>query len=417
MKQLNDWLDFFAEQALPTADKSLSRIQYLADALDICALNGKVITVTGTNGKGSTVKALEQIYLAAGFSVAAFTSPHILKINERLTFNGVMIDDASFAAALAEVERLRIPDKPIGWYDVVYLALAYCVQQLQPEVVLIEAGVGGLCDFSNLYDSSAAIITSIDIDHEKLLGDSREKIAFQKAHLGRPGRPLICAEPDMPVTVSEVVKNIGAQLIDVNHYQFSEGVGQAWGWQGGGALLSELPKPKIKLSNAAAALMAVTLLQPELTVSRSAICEGLAKTVLPGRFEVVQDICPIILDVGHNAQAMRWLVEQLRQMPIQGQTYMLFGLADKKSLVKTLQPLQGVADSWYVVPLQGCDSYQPTKIASELEALGEKNCYTNDSLSQTLDKILAVVTSQDRIVVCGSFFAVSEAKQYLGGSY
>ncbi len=410
---LNDWLDHFLKLGVSTADKPISRLQYLADALNICHLTGTLIAVTGTNGKGSTVKVLEQIYTAAGYSVAAFTSPHIIQINERLTLNGKLVDDALLVEALAEVERLRDPNIPMSWYDAVYLALGYCVQQWQPEVILLEAGVGGLNDFSNLFDNAASMITSIGLDHQSLLGDTREEIGFHKAHLGRAGRPLICADPNMPETVRTVAMKLGAKLIDTQQYHFEQ-TGNTWQWQYGDSVLKDLPRPPLKLSNVAAALMTVMLLQSQLPVARFAIDKGLSLSKLSGRFEVMQHNCQIVLDVGHNGHAMAWLAKQLADQPVAGQTYMLFALADHKALASTLKPMQGRVHSWYVAPLQGCDSYSPTNIVGELQALGEKNCYTNSSISQALELLLAQVSPQDRIVVCGSFFAVSEAKQFLG---
>lgn len=411
---LNEWLDHFLKVSVSTADQSFSRLQYLADALDLCNLRGVVIAITGTNGKGSTVKVLEQIYMAAGYSVAAFTSPHITYINERLTLNGKPVDSALLTQALAEVERLRDPDVPISWYDAVYLALGYAVRQWQPEVVLLEAGVGGLNDFSNLYDHAVSIVTSIGLDHQHILGDTREQIGFHKAHLGRAGCPLICADPNMPETVTAVAKSIGAVLIDAQQYHFEQRA-DAWQWQYGDTVLWDLPRPQLKLSNAAAALVAVMQLQTRLPVSRSAIDKGLSLAKLSGRFEVLQYQCQIVLDVGHNGHAMAWLAKQLADQAVLGKTYMLFGLSSHKSLADTLQPMQGKVHSWHVVPLQGCDSHNPSKIVDELEALGEKNCYTNDSLSHALELLLAQVSPQDRIVVCGSFFAVNEAKQFLEG--
>ncbi len=414
MKTIQDWLDQLFNNTVIGYGEPLSRVADYVDALGLSDLPGCVITVTGTNGKGSVVALLESIYLAAGYRVAATTSPHILDFCERLTLNGIKVSDASVLDAFERINRVR-GTQAINACDFMYLALFLCIKEFKADVSIIEAGVGGRLDLANLFDSQAAIITTIDLDHSELLGASRGEVAFEKAHLARRDCPLICGDDNPPSTLYDVTNEKGAVLYQLNNAFYYKSHANSWVWVGPNKTRDALPKPRIKLQNAATALMAIECLYKHLPVSEEAICNGLISVHIPGRFEIIErPSYTLILDVAHNPQACRELAAQLRQLPIGGKTYVVFGMAVNKDLNSALQALVGVADAWFIGELVGRASYTPQKIQQELQALGVENCYTCDGIRQALQRALAQVTPGDRVVVCGSFMAVQAAKLFFG---
>ena len=415
-KSSAEWINYLVSQTIPGYGQELSRIEPLFKKLNLARLAPTIIVVTGTNGKGSVVKALEAIYLAAGYRVAAVTSPHITTIHERLTLNGEMVSEAQVLQAFAHIESCRDLNVPINYFDFIHLAWFYLIDRFKPEIAILEVGCGGRLDITNLLDADACVITSIDLDHTELLGATRELIAVEKAHLARRDCPVVCGEPDPPVTLWPFLQGRGSRLYCI-HKDFDCAVtADGWDWHAGQAVLKGLAVPKIKLENAAIALEVIHVLQDKNPVSDAAIRQGLEHVSISGRFErVALPQCEIIYDVTHNPHAANWLATQLKQQPIAGKTYAVFGMLDRKDIVNTIKPLLPVIDVWYLSTLQQKDSYSATEIGEHLRALGHKNWYTNDILAIQLSELLRIVTQQDRIVVFGSFHAVHEAKRCVDG--
>jgi len=263
MKAVNDWFHKLLDDGITSKHRSLaSRVTLFGSFVkdyELAQLADCIITVTGTNGKGSTVRLLESIYLAAGYRVAALTSPHFIDFGERLRLNGVNIDEALLLEAFERLECAH-GDNKVNPFDFLYMALYYCVKQFKPQVAIIEAGIGGRLDLSNILNSHAAVITTIGLDHADFLGDTREDVAFEKAHLARRGCPLICGEPDAPSSLFDVVHRIGANLYQLdsknNGFSYQSNAG-SWNWSGSKCERAELPIPSLKLQNAATALMTI----------------------------------------------------------------------------------------------------------------------------------------------------------------
>lgn len=414
MKTLDQWLASFSFQPGDPRD-SLDHFTPYLSALDVQPLAPKVITVTGTNGKGSVVELLDEIYRRAGYRVAKFTSPHITDFRERLLIDGEMVSSALVAESFERVSRVS-SSVSLSTFEFFFLGLFWCIRQSDVDVALLEVGLGGRLDPCNLFDSDVAIITSIGLDHQDRLGDTVEAIAYEKSCLARAGRPLICGQPSPPKTVRQVVSNVGGCLYQVGSdtgfgYRAREG---CWDWKSPLQEYRDLPIPKIKLQNAATALMAVECMQTPLAVKEGVIREALVRVSLAGRFEVIRRHCLIVLDVAHNEAASVHLAHQLAATPVTGKTFFVFGLAHNKALYTVLQALAPVADGWYVAPLSGGKkSHHPDEIQRQLEVLGEKTCYTSDDFSQALHLAYINAGPDDRIVVCGSFLAVASMKRYL----
>ena len=263
MKTLDDWLDFLFSSTTTTAGKSLARLDQYLEKHQIKDITGCIITVTGTNGKGSVVRLLEAIYLAAGYRVAAITSPHVVDFCERLSLNGAPVEATTLVDAFSQLRSCYCDDTDNA-FDFIHMAFLCCIKHFKPQVTIVEVGVGGRLDSANILDSDAAVITSIGLDHPEFLGDTRESVAWDKAHIARRGCPLICGELDIPHTLYDVVATVGADLFEINNknnglrYESHE---ESWDWLGSLRQLYGLPIPALKLQNAATALMTVESLQ------------------------------------------------------------------------------------------------------------------------------------------------------------
>lgn len=399
----------------PPIQTDLSLYRSAKKALGL-EMSGTIVTVTGTNGKGSTVKCLEAIYLAAGYRVAATTSPHLTTFCERLTLNGCLVDPAWVIEALQRV--LALDTRQMSYFGIVYLALCLCIQRFSPHIILLEVGVGGRLDPNNIFDTDVAVITSIGLDHQRLLGDTREAIGWEKAWLARAGKPLVCGERDMPHAVAQVCDEVGANLICINSaFEYISHL-ESWVWRGANQAYIDLPKPIIKLQNAATALQVIDSLQSCHPVPRVAIDQGLQQIDMSGRFEhFYRKDRLLILDVGHNPQAMAWLGAQLEAQSCQQATWCLVGMKRDKAVKESIQALMPMIDHWVATSIQHESSCAPEEIASVLATAANKNCYTYNSLESALNWVFKESQPGDRIVICGSFFLVGQAKAYLEGEF
>jgi dihydrofolate synthase/folylpolyglutamate synthase len=390
----------------------LESLRSLLEQLQL-SIPGYLIVVTGTNGKGSVTKLLESIYLKAGFRVAASTSPHLSDFCERLTLNGKRVEPCWVLAAMQRLEPFSLQSK--NYFVFIYLALMLCIQRFNPEVTILEVGIGGRLDVSNLFDSNAAILTSVSLDHENLLGSTREAIAYEKSHLARSGRPFICGEPDRPETVDAFISQVGAELISINNAFSYKANLISWDWFMGAYAYTNLPLPQIKLQNAATALAAITCLQSELPVSQGAVESALESFSVPGRFEILRNQlpCEVILDVAHNPAAMQWLAEQLAARPCSGKTVVLLGMCKQKDIRASLYALLDEVDSWAVVPLNNNRGCLPEEINQELATLGAAYCYTYFSVEDALGQLLFQLDVVDRLIICGSFYLVGAVRDSL----
>lgn len=395
---------------------SLPFFYALAVKLGVHSLPGHLITVTGTNGKGSVVRILERIYQEAGYRVAAVTSPHLSHFSERIALDSKPAPLDWIVSAFEAIER--VSTVPVGFYPSVPLVAALCIQRYEPDIVLFEVGVGGRLDFCNIYDADVSIVTSIDLDHQHLLGDTRELIGREKAFIARPGRPLVCGDPDMPHSVEQVASMLSAELLAVDKAFSYQADKNTWTWRAAsGTHYQGLPMPRIRLDNAATALMGVTALQSRLPVSRKAIEDGLRNTFHAARFEqCIYENREVYLDVAHNPQSMRWLAEQLSALPPPGQLFAILGMKSKKDYASALRALMAIVDVWVLVPINHEQGLCPQILEQEVKALGGKVCYNFELFDEALSATIGQMKPDDRLVICGSFYLVGEARDKLVGA-
>ena len=393
----------------------LDRVRAVAQTLGI-AFECPVITVGGTNGKGSTCAMLESILLAAGFKVALHTSPHLLEFNERARFLGESAADEALVMHLAAVEQAR-GDIQLTYFEFTLLAILRWFQSCQPDVVILEVGLGGRLDAVNLIDADCSIVTCIDIDHVEYLGGTRDTIGWEKAHIYRTGRPAICADPVPPTSLVDYAREIGADLrLFGRDFNYS-GDRQQWSYGGRDVRRSSLAYPALRganqLLNASGVLAALEALRDRLPVSQQAVRQGLATVELPGRFQVLPGRPAVVLDVAHNPHAAAHLASNLDNMGFFTATWAVFGAMRDKDLAGIIGHLRERVDHWLPVALPGARAAGTDELMAALARAG-----AGPDAQRTVEPFAtpreALVHAQsraeegDRIVVFGSFLTVAD---------
>ena len=411
METLNDWLAR-AEQLHPkNIELGLERAREMAGRMGL-RFDCPVITVAGTNGKGSTCAMLESILTHAGYRTAVFTSPHLVHFEERLRLGGGQVEASQLVASFELVEQAR-GDLGLTYFEFTTLGILHRMIAEKPDVAILEVGLGGRLDAVNIIDADCSVITSIDLDHMDYLGPDRESIGFEKAGILRPGKPAIVSDPVPPESVLAHARAIGADLWRFGHDFNVSGDKQQWGWSGRGRRYSGLAYPALRganqLINAAGVLAALESLRPVLPITAQAVRTGLAMVELPGRFQIVPGEPTLVLDVAHNPHAVAALAENLDAMGFYPTTHAVFGVMADKDLEPIFARIGPMIDRWYFTDL-------PTpRAAPAAELLARwtvQNRRTDVAGSVHPDPMAALQAAidhadpADRIVVFGSFFTV-----------
>jgi len=408
---LDDWLNW-QETLHPRAiDLGLERVRAVLARLQPAPPPHVVITVGGTNGKGSCVALLEAILRAAGHRVGAYTSPHLLRYNERIRVDGADADDATICRAFARIDAAR-GERSLSYFEFGTLAALDIFRDAGLDVAVLEVGLGGRLDAVNAVDADAALVVSVGIDHTDWLGPDRDSIGREKAGIYRPGRPAICADPDPPPRLLHHARQLGARLLRVGlDYDFAR-TGQTWRWWAGDSRLDGLPLPALsgrhQIGNAAAALAALHGLRDRLPIVAAAVHAGLAQVRLPGRFQVFPGAVEWILDVAHNPHAAAVLADNLRERPCAGQTSAIVGLLADKDAEGVIRAMAGIVDAWYPVTLAGPRGRAGAELADILRSAGARATAQED-VREACRSALTAARPGDRIVVFGSFHAVAPA--------
>lgn len=412
---LDGWLSWLEQQHPKAIDLGLERAGQVADHLGLRTLGCPVITVGGTNGKGSTVATLVSIYRAAGLRVGSYTSPHILHFNERICLNGTPVDDATLVAAF---ERIRAAQGNVSltYFEFTTLAAFLVFRDAGLDVVVLEVGLGGRLDAVNLVDADVAVVTSIGIDHTEYLGDTRELIAIEKAGIFRSGRAAVCGDVDPPVTLLEMAENVGARLsCRGRDFDFRPEADGGWAWHDAHRVMTGLPRPRLALANAASALAA--LLAAPVPVPEQAVREGLLNAGLAGRMQVAGTQPLILLDVAHNPHGARFFMEQLPPDEAGQRTFAVFGMLADKDVEGVVQVCLGRVDAWFVSSLRVPRGALKDRLASALQMQGCHVVGQHDSVAEALAAARQMARPVDRIIVFGSFYTVAAAQQALFSEY
>ena len=408
-KTLPQWLAHLETAHHTPIDMGLERVTQVKNAMNL-APACPIITVGGTNGKGSTCAFLSHIYAAAGYKVGTLTSPHLLRFNERIAINNQPVSDEEIVEAFERIEAAR-GDVSLTYFEFNTLAAVDIFGQHQVDVMILEVGLGGRLDAVNIFDTDCAIVTSVDLDHQDYLGDSIEQIGKEKAGIFRAGKPAIFGQDPAPHSLGQHAKNIGAKLLQLNH-QFSYIARiDSWQWQANnGSLKIDLPLPALQgafqLNNAACAVAAVQIMRQQLPVSNEALAQGIAQAQNRARFQIIQQQPEIILDVAHNPHAARALASSLKNLPAK-RTLAVFSIFADKDSDSVISILRDSIDEWFIAPLDLPRGMTLTALTAKLKKHDIKAIHPHNTIQAAYTAALSQVTENDRIIVFGSFHTVA----------
>ena len=416
---LQTWLDYWSHVHVTGIDLGLERVIPVAEALGVMQPNAKVLTVAGTNGKGSTTTTLAAILNAQGLNVGLYQSPHIYRFNERVKLAGQEVDDQTLINAFVQVDQARRAcDLTLSFFEATTLAAFVIFKQKQCDVWVLEVGLGGRLDVVNVIDPDVAVITNIGLDHTDWLGDSIEKIAYEKAGIIRPNIPVIFAgQQDIPQAILNKVEQCQAQLYAVNRdyfYKFSNSdeAGQSWDFASSGTTL-KLPLGRLALENVSAAVAAI--LVSGLHVSQQAIARGIETAQLQGRFEVREiNGKTVIFDAGHNPHGVEFLLKQLRKFLEYNKQYTevvsIFSMLSDKDINSVVKLLKNTVLQWKIAPLTvpRAASMEQLQAALQGETVEQFNC-----VQAAFQSALADTKNNQLILVCGSFHTLEAVWEYL----
>ncbi len=422
-KTFSDWLAYLAARhprGEAGIELGLDRVAAVRQAL-AQRQTVPVVIVAGTNGKGSTCAMLERILLSAGYRVGLYTSPHLLRYNERVRIDGQPLDDAALCAAFARVEQacgdIRLTHFGLTYFEFGTLAAWEAFAARRLDAIILEAGLGGRLDAVNVYDADCAIVTTIDLDHTEYLGPDRDAIGREKAGIFRPGRPAICGDANVPQRVLDIAHEMDVDLqILGRDFSVQRQEGQ-WQFHGRGVRRSGLAYPALRgasqLNNAGCVLAALDVLHERLPVAMQDVRRGLLEVELPGRFQVLPGRPTVILDVAHNPQAARILADNLGNMAFHPTTWAVFGMMADKDIGSVIEALRGRVDRWLPCALPGSRAASAEHLARLLDAAGiaVEGVFPTPALAFAV--ALERASEDDRILAFGSFLTVADVMQKL----
>ena len=430
---LHEWLDWQEGLHPSTIELGLERVAEVFKRLHSSLPSIPVITVAGTNGKGSSVALLESIYQQAGYQTGVYTSPHLLRYNERIHLNGKEVSDELICEAFDRIDQARLENNKeisLTYFEFGSLAALDIFYRAKPDVIILEVGLGGRLDVVNIIDADVALITSIGIDHTGWLGHDRETIAVEKAGIMRKDRPVIFSSPDMPKSIKQVADEKGALLyrrgqdFDWQKSLATAGTPQSWNWKSYHSTSSKkqrvaLPMPNIRgrhqIDNAAGVLMAMECLADKLPVNQQQVKAGLLSVSLLGRFQCSttdSSSALHILDVAHNEDSMACLAELLDEFSCEGKTLAVLGMLEDKEHAKALARISPQISSWFIAGLEVPRGMKGADLASVVKDL-DSNAVVSDfpNVKEAIKAADSVATNVDRVVIFGSFYTVEFAMQ------
>lgn len=416
---LDDWLAYLEKLHPSTIDMGLGRLQQVAQKLQLAKPAPLVITVTGTNGKGSTCAFIAALLESQGLSVGVYTSPHLIHYQERIAINQQLVSEDSICHAFEKIEQAR-GNISLTYFEFGTLAAFLLFQKAHLDAVVLEVGLGGRLDAVNLVDADIAVVTSIGIDHQEWLGNTRESVAFEKAGIFREHHPAVCGDNNPPNTLIEQAKQKKAPFyvrdkdftltLEDNHWQW-QGINK----QGTAQTLSNIPLLNLPMDNAALALQVFSLL--DFSWQEDKLIHALQHVKVTGRLErhVINyhnKKCTLLLDVAHNPHAANFLAHHLKSHPTTGKRYAVFGLLADKDLEGVIDPLVNLIESWAVAPLSTPRSNTTEHLAQKLQEK-ELHVTLHNSIVKAIEAQLDRISPEDEIIIFGSFYVVADALQWL----
>lgn len=412
-RSLADWLRWQGRLSPHEMELGLERVAEVASRLLCGQTPPRIITVAGTNGKGSCVALAESILTAGGYRVGSYTSPHILTYNERIRVAGRSVSDQALCGAFEKVESAR-EGVGLTYFEFGTLAALWIFCQNHLDVAILEVGLGGRLDAVNIQDPDLVLIPSIGIDHTHWLGPDREAIGREKAGVMRSAIPAVCGDVDPPRSLIRHARSLDAPLYRMGvEFGYARYAGGRWAWWGVGGDWPGLPPPGIvgsmQIANAATVLQGLLLLSTSLPLDREAVTRGLRRSRIMGRFQCIDGAVQTVLDVAHNPDAVRALARTLEDWPVTGRTLAVFSVLADKNADGMIELLRDRISRWYVAPVQAPRALPEPALAERLSAWVEPRCVERfDSLVQAYRAARNEAQEGDRVLVFGSAVAVGE---------
>ncbi|VFP80491.1 bifunctional tetrahydrofolate synthase/dihydrofolate synthase [Candidatus Erwinia haradaeae] len=397
---LSEWLHHIQNLHAQPIDLGIERVRHVAMVLNLLTPASIIFTVAGTNGKGTTCRAIELILLASGYQVGVYNSPHLMHYNERIRIRGREVTEEELITSFSVVDMGR-KNISLTYFEFGTLSALWLFREAKLDIVILEVGLGGRLDATNIVDADIAIITSIALDHTTWLGSDRESIGREKAGIFRTGKPAVVGDPGMPNSIRKVAQYIGAKLHQRNRDWSYSVTGNSWEFEDVNGKISFIPLPKIPIDNAATAIAAVRI--SPIKVHDAMIRDILPQAALPGRFQIVSKSPWVILDVAHNPHAAHYLSKQLKKIKQYAKIHAIVGMRQDKDISNTLNYLVPQIDYWYCASLTQPRGSSAVHIMSYLK---KAMCFK--SVSNAWHYALENANSRDIIIVFGSFYTVSE---------
>ena len=408
---LTDWLGYIESIHPSTIDLTLERIKIVIERLNL-DISFPILTVGGTNGKGSTCSILESIYKEAGYKVACYTSPHFLNFNERIKIQALAVSDEVICEAFSRIESAR-EGVTLTYFEYGTIAAMIIFSEAHVDVAILEVGLGGRLDAVNVFDADCAIVTTVDLDHMDYLGHTREAIGFEKAGIYRTEKTSICGDFDPPQSLIKHAELIHADLKIIGKDFGYEAHHDSFDFLIDSTFVMNLPLPKLQgdfqLANATNALMAVKAMEDKLPLTEISIQKGITLTLLPGRFQEVKKMPSLILDVAHNPQAARSLSHNLKTHVVPGKTIAVFSILKDKDIFGVINELNLDIDDWFIAEIQNERAASIENISNTIQKINPSaHIEAFKNIQEAYQFASKEVTRNDRIIVFGSFFTVAD---------
>ena len=406
---IDRWLSYLLAIHPNEIDMGLSRVNKVYTRLSMQWQNTKVITVAGTNGKGSTCRFMEMALLKLGYSVGVYSSPHLNDYRERVRINGISPNEDAFCQAFQAIERAR-GDESLTYFEFGTLAALSMLQQQAPDFMILEVGLGGRLDATNIIDTDLAVITSIGIDHQEYLGDTRESVASEKSGIFRTDIPIVIGEAEPPEVLLSEARSKTSQVMlkgrDFKHYTDDKGSIDQWSWTMADLRLNDLPKSKLFVENISTAMAALHALGVFSDLcNKGLLNELISNTSLPGRMQVIKNAPLWVVDVGHNPQAAELLTRYLKEAEFEN-LYIILGMMKDKAIAKTLRSFNHFGAYWFPVTLSSARAATAADLGQYLglqKVVGEF-----DSVQSAVESVQQRATNKDAVLVFGSFVTVAD---------
>lgn len=416
-RSLEEWLAWQEKLHFTAIELGLDRCRKVADKMHLLPPSYFVVSIAGTNGKGSCAVMLENILKESGYKVGLYTSPHLLRYNERISLSGQEVSDTMLCNSFTRIDKAR-GSISLTYFEFGTLAAMDIFQKNDVDIAIMEVGMGGRLDAVNMLDANVALISTIDIDHEKWLGNDRESIGMEKSGIFRSMRPAICADPKPPQSIYETANLVGANLL-ISGIDFKHEISDnSWSWQSGDMQYQNLPIPgqhSYQVENASGVLVVLQKIADHFPVEQEAVVKGMKNFRLPGRFQVVPGEIPLIFDVAHNRQSASILAANLSKLPGTGNTVLVLGMLKDKNHAAFMKELAPYIDNWYLATQDDSRGANSRDLAAILRTINSDAVISEfDDLGSALKCARSVTGIGDRLIITGSFVIVGAALNIFG---